>query len=97
MYPKKTFHEFLAMNRIEETYLKLSAAVAKLRAAHKVAKERADENEKLPEHLRQAGRDEYIQVLQELQATAQSVLDSTPEADEPRPKSQGRAGRPSAP
>ena len=84
------------MNRIEETYLKLSAAVAKLRAAHKVAKERADENEKLPEHLRQAGRSEYIQVLQELQATAQSVLDSTPEADVPQRRSQDRSGRSSA-
>lgn len=81
------------MNRSEEIYLKLSAAVLKMRAAHKVAKRRADENEKLPESLRQPGRREYIQALQALQATAQTVLDSTPEADDQQPKLQGRAGR----
>jgi hypothetical protein len=84
------------MTRSEEIYLKLSAAVEEMRAAHKAAKQRADDNEKLPEHLRQAGRMEYIRVLQELQATAQSVLDSMPEADDPQPKSKGRARRSTA-
>jgi len=84
------------MGRSEEIYLKLSAAVLKMRAARKVARLRADENEKLPESLRQPGRREYIQVLQELQATAQIVMDNTPEADDQPLKMQGRAGRSSA-
>ena len=70
------------MSRSEEIYLKLSTAVLKMRAERKVARLRADENEKLPESLRQPGRSEYIEVLQELQATGQSVLDDTPEADD---------------
>ncbi len=81
------------MSRAEEIYLKLSAAVLKMRAAREVARRRADENEKLPESLRQPGRSEYIQVLQELQATGQSVLDDTPEADDQPLQTQGRAGR----
>ena len=81
------------MSRSEEIYLKLSAAVLKMRAARKVARLRADENEKLPESLRQPGRSEYIQVLQELQANGQSVLDDTPEADDQPLQMQGRAGR----
>ena len=84
------------MSRSEEIYLKLSAAVLKTRAARKVARLRADENEKLPESLRQPGRREYIQVLQELQATAQVVMDNTPEADDQPWQMQGRAGRSSA-
>ena len=84
------------MGRSEEIYLKLSAAVLKMRAARKVARLRSDENEKLPESLRQPGRREYIQVLQELQATAQIVMDNTPEADDQPLKMQGRAGRSSA-
>lgn len=84
---------FLTMSRAEEIYLKLSAAVLKMRAAREVARRRADENEKLPESLRQPGRSEYIQVLQELQATGQSVLDDTPEADDQPLQTQGRAGR----
>ena len=81
------------MSRSEEIYLKLSAAVLEMRAARKVARLRADENEKLPESLRQPGRSEYIQVLQELQANGQSVLDDTPEADDQPFQMQGRAGR----
>ena len=81
------------MSRSEEIYLKLSAAVLKMRAARKVARLRADENEKLPESLRQPGRSEYIQVLQELQANGQSVLDDTPEADDQPLQMQSRAGR----
>ena len=81
------------MSRSEEIYLKLSAAVLKMRAARKVARLRADENEKLPESLRQPGRSEYIHVLQELQATGQSRLDDTPEADDQPSQMQGRAGR----
>ena len=82
------------MSRSEEIYLKLSTAVLKMRAAHKVARLRADENEKLPESLRQPGRSEYIQALQEMQATGQSVLDDTPEADNQPLQMQGRARRP---
>ena len=85
------------MSRSEEIYLKLSAAVLKMRAARKVARLRADENEKLPESLRQPGRSEYIQVLQELQATGQSVLDDTPEADGHPLQMQARARRLPAP
>ena len=81
------------MSRSEEIYLKLSATVLKMRAARKVARLRADENEKLPESLRQPGRSEYIQVLQELQANGQSVLDDTPEADDQPLQMQSRAGR----
>ena len=82
------------MSRSEEIYLKLSTAVLKMRAARKVARLRADENEKLPESARQPGRSEYIQVLQELQATGQSVLDDTLEADDHQLQMQGRARRP---
>lgn len=85
------------MSRSEEIYLKLSTAVLKMRAARKVARLRADENEKLPESLRQPGRSEYIKVLQELQATGQSVLDDTPEADDQLLQMQGRARRSPAP
>ena len=85
------------MSRSEEIYLKLSTAVLKMRAARKVARLRADENEKLPESLRQPGRSEYIQVLQELQATGQSVLDDTPEADGQPLQMQARARRLPAP
>lgn len=91
--PQNTSTRFLTMSRSEEIYLKLSAAVLKMRAARKVARLRADENEKLPESLRQPGRSEYIHVLQELQATGQSVLDDTPEADDQPFQMQGRAGR----
>ena len=82
------------MSRSKEIYLKLSAAVLKMRAARKVARLRADENEKLPESLRQPGRSEYIQVLQELQATGQSVLDDTPEAEGRPLQMQGRGRQP---
>ena len=82
------------MSRSEEIYLKLSTAVLKMRAAHKVARLRADENEKLPESLRQPGRSEYIQALQEMQATGQSVLDDMPEADNQPLQMQGRARQP---
>ena len=85
------------MSRSEEIYLKLSTAVLKMRAARKVARLRADENEKLPESLRQPGRSEYIQVLQKLQATGQSVLDDTPEADGQPLQMQARALRLPAP
>lgn len=81
------------MSRSEEIYLKLSTAVLKMRAARKVARQRADENEKLPESLRQPGRSEYIQVLQALQATGQNVLDDTPEDDDQPLQKQRRTGR----
>ena len=64
-----------------------------MRVARKVVRLRADENEKLPESLRQPGRSEYIQVLQELQANGQRVLDDTPEADDQPLQMQSRAGR----
>ncbi len=79
------------MSHSEEIYLKLSAAVLEMRAALKLARKRAEENERLPEPQRDAGRSEYILALQQLQATAQSVLDSTPEADDRQPKTKRRS------
>jgi hypothetical protein len=80
------------MSTPEQTYKKLSDAVAEMRLGHQAAKKRAAANEKLPALARAAGRNEYIRELQELQATGQAVLDSTSEQDE-REMNHTRAGR----
>ena len=67
----------------EETYKILSEAVSELRTASRAAKLMAADNEKLPPSERDAGRNEYIRVLLELQTTAQAVLASI---DDPNDK-----------
>ncbi|MEO8006620.1 MAG: hypothetical protein ABI771_17010 [Betaproteobacteria bacterium] len=66
----------------EETYKILSEAVRELRIASRAAKLMAVENEKLPPAEREAGRNEYVQVLLQLQTTAQAVLDSVDDPDD---------------
>jgi hypothetical protein len=70
------------MSTPEQTYKKLSDAVAAMRLGHQAAKKRAAANDKLPALARTAGRDEYIRELQELQAAGQAVLDSTTDQEE---------------
>lgn len=70
------------MSTPKETYKLLSDGVEEMRVGHQAAKKRAEAREKGPLPARAAGRIEYIQTLQQLQANAQLILERTSDEDE---------------